>query len=129
MERCHEKCGQVPYIRVNFEQPWQLPKKQSLLENRTIGKKRVSKCSNQRETRTQSEKMAQNILCPPGKFFENSKKYYSLICFLNRAETGFSLAHHHRVFYKSKTSSSLGSALKLTSFVKIFKFYLVTQSL
>jgi hypothetical protein len=88
----------VPYIRVNFEQHWRLSKKQSLLENGQIGKKRVSKCSNQREARTQSEKMALNILCPPGKFFENSKKYYSLICFLNCAETGFSLAHHHRLF-------------------------------
>ncbi len=73
--------------------------------------------------------MELNFLCPPGKFLENSNKYYSLICFLNCAKTRFSLAHHHRAFYKSKTSSSLGSGLKQSSFVKIFQFYLVAQSL
>jgi hypothetical protein len=97
VERCNEKCGQVPYIRVNFEQPWQLTKKQNLLENRPIGKKRVSKCSNQREARIQPEKIMLNILWPPVKFLEN--KYYSLICFLNRAaETGISMTHHQRPF-------------------------------
>jgi hypothetical protein len=115
---------------VNFEQHWRLSKKQSLLENSPIGKKRVRKCSNQREASIQPNKMALNIFGSlKGKFLENSNKYYSLICFRNCAETGFNLAHHHRVFYQYKTSSSLGSGLKQSSFVKIFKSYLVAQSL